>query len=179
MWLNKTVLHSYSLSAPQNWRSKEQSFLMKITHFTHRSTDRTTIVERSLLLDLQGHIPLIRVRSRYHWIFWTNHHVQGANLLPFCQWKLDRPSRTKKPRHLPCKPMKKRNSRWRMMLWTSMAVIGWFACKSWSDWVRYLVIVTCTGKSRKFRGQPVSLRGSNLDYSGRSASRVNFRDLWE
>ena len=79
----------------------------------------------------------------------------------------------KKTRHLPSKPMKKRNSRWRMMLWTSMAVIGWFACKSLSDWVRYLVIVMCTGKSGIFRGQPVSLRGSNLDYSGRSASRVN------
>ena len=78
----------------------------------------------------------------------------------------------KKMRHLPSKPMKKRNSRWHMMLWTSMAVIGWFACKSSSDWVRYLVIVTCTGKSGIFRGQPVSLRGSNLDYSERSASRV-------
>ena len=53
-----------------------------------------------------------------------------------------------------------------------MAVIGWFECKSLSDWVRHLVIVTCTGKSRIFRGQPVSLRGSNPDYSGRSASRV-------
>ena len=53
-----------------------------------------------------------------------------------------------------------------------MTVIGWFACKSLSDWVRYLVIVTCTGKSRIFRGQPVSLRGSNPDYSGRSTSRV-------
>ena len=79
----------------------------------------------------------------------------------------------KNPRHLPSKPMKKRNSQWRMMLWTSMAVIGWFACKSLSDWVRYLVIVTCTGKSGIFRAQLVSLRGSNPDYSGRSASRVN------
>ena len=172
MWLNKTVLHSYSLSAPQNWRSKEQSFLLKITHFTHWSTDRKTVVERRLLLDLQGQNPQTRVRSHYHWIFWTNHRVLGENLLPFCRWKLDRPSRTKKPRHLPSKPMKKRNSRWRMMLWTSMAVIGWFACKSLSDWVRYLVIVMCTGKSGIFRGQPVSLRGSNPDYSGRSASRV-------
>ena len=101
----KTVLHSYSLSAPQNWRSKEQSFLMKITHFTHQSTDRKTVVERSLL-DLQGHNPQICVRSRYHWIFWKNNHVLGENLLPFCRWKLDRPSRTKKPRHLPSKPMK-------------------------------------------------------------------------
>ena len=96
MWLNKTVLHSYSLGASQNWRSKERSFLMKITHFIHRSTDRKTVVERSLLLDLQGHNPQIRVRSRYHWIFWTNHRVLGENLLPFCRWKLDRPSRTKK-----------------------------------------------------------------------------------
>ena len=61
------------------------------------------------------------------------------------------------------------------MLWTSMTVIGWFACKSLSDWVRYLVIVTCTGKSGIFRGQPVSLRGSNPDYSGRSTSRVKKR----
>ena len=82
-----------------------------------------------------------------------------------------------KTRHLPSKPMKKRNSPWRMMLWTSMAVIGWFACKSLSDWVRYLVIVMCTGKSGIFRGQPVSLRGSNPDYSGRSASRVNTGSL--
>ena len=174
MWLNKTVLHSYSLGAPQNWRSKERSFLMKITHFIHRSTDRKTVVERSLLLDLQGHNPQIRVRSRYHWIFWTNHRVLGENLLPFCRWKLDWPSRTKKTRHLPSKPMKKRNSQWRMMLWTSMAVIGWFACKSLSDWVRYLLIVMCTGKSWIFRGQPVSMRGSNPDYSGCRASRVNF-----
>ena len=28
---------------------------MKIRHFTHRSTDCKTVVERSLLLDLQGH----------------------------------------------------------------------------------------------------------------------------
>ena len=54
-----------------------------------------------------------------------------------------------------------------------MAVIGWFACKSLSDWVRYLVIVTCTGKSGIYRRQPVSLRGSNPDYSGCRASRVN------
>ena len=59
-----------------------------------------------------------------------------------------------------------------MMLLTSMVVIGWFACKSLSDWVRYLKIVTCTGKSGIFRGQPVSLRGSNPAYSGSSASRV-------
>ena len=83
----------------------------------------------------------------------------------------------KKTRHLPSKPMKKWNSQWRMMLWTPMAVIGWFACKSLSDWVRYLVTVTCTGKSGIFRGQPVSLRGSNPDYSGRSASRVNITSL--
>ena len=172
MWLNKTVLHSYCLSTPQNWRSKEQSFLMRITHFTHRSTDRKIVVGRSLLLYLQGHNPQICVRSRYHWIFWTNHRVLGKNLLPFCRWKLDRPSRTKK--HVICllNQWKKWNSRWRMMLWTSMAVIGWFACKSLSDWVRYLVIVRCTGKSGIFRGQPVSLRGSNPDYSGHSASRV-------
>ena len=55
-----------------------------------------------------------------------------------------------------------------------MAMIGWFACKSLSDWVRYLVIVTCTGKSGIFRGQPVSPRGSNPDYSGRSTRRVNY-----
>ena len=177
MWLNKTVLHSYSLGAPHNWRSKERSFLMKITHFIHRSTDCKTVVERSLLLDLQGHNPQIRVCSRYHWIFWTNYRVLGENLLPFCRWKLDRPSRTKKTRHLPSKPMKKRSSRWRMMLWTSMTVISWFACKSLSDWVRYLVIVTCTGKSGIFRAQPVSLRGSNPDYSGRSASRVNVKKI--
>ena len=96
MWLNKTVLHSYSLAAPQNWRSKERSFLMKVTHFIHRSTDRKTVVEWSLLLDLQDHNPKIRVRSRYHWIFWTNQCILGENLLPFCQWKLDQPSRTKK-----------------------------------------------------------------------------------
>ena len=171
--INKNGLHSYSLSASQNWRSKEQSFLMKIAHFTHRSTDRKTVVERCLLLDLQGQNPQTRVRSRYHWIFWTNNHVLGENLLPFCRWKLDRPSCTKKTGHLPSKPMKKRNSLWQMMLWTSMAVIGWFACKSLSDWVRYLVIVTCTGKSGIFRGQPVSLRGSNPDYSRCRASRVN------
>ena len=58
-----------------------------------------------------------------------------------------------------------------------MAVIGWFACKSLSDWVRYLVIVTCTGKSGIFWAQPVSLRGSNPDYSGRSASRVNVKKI--
>ena len=172
MWLNKTVLHSYSLSAPRNRTSKEQSFLMKITHFIQRSTDRKTVVERSLLLDLQGHNPQIRVRSRYHWKFWTNHRVLGKKLLPFCRWKLDRPSRTKK--HVICllNQWKKWNSRWRMMLWTSMAVIGWFACKSLSDWVRYLVTVMCTGKSGIFRGQPVSLRGSNLSISRCSASRI-------
>ena len=142
---------------------------MKITHFTHRSTDHKTVVERSLLLDLQGHNPQIRVRSRYHWIFWTNHRVLGENLLPFADENSTGLPTQKKCR-LPSKPMKKRNSRWRMMLWTSMAVIGWFPCKSLSDWVRYLVIVT--GKSRIFRGQPVSLRGSNLDYSRSSTSRA-------
>ena len=68
----------------------------------------------------------------------------------------------KKMHHLPSKPMKKWNS---------------CRCKSLSDWVRYLVIVTCTGKSGIFQGQPVSLRGSNPDYSGRSASRVKFLQL--
>ena len=47
-----------------------------------------------------------------------------------------------------------------------------FACKSLSDWIRYLVLVPYTGKSGIFRGQPASLRGSDSDYSGRGASNV-------
>ena len=95
------VIKQNCLTQLQSQRTTElkiqrQSFLMKITHFTHRSTDRKTVVEWSLLLDLQGHNPQIRVRSRYHWIFRTNHGVLWENLLPFCRWKLDRPSRTKK-----------------------------------------------------------------------------------
>ena len=58
-----------------------------------------------------------------------------------------------------------------------MAVIRWFVCKSLSNWTGYSVIVTCTWKSGIFRGQPVSLRGSNPDYSRCSASRVKDRQV--
>ena len=95
----------------------------------------------------------------------------------FADEKLDWPSRTKKNRVI-CLL-----NQWKNGIpndvWCCEHPWLWLAdlhVKVLSDWVRYLVIVMCTGKSGIFRAQPVSLRGSNPDYSGRSASRV--KSFW-
>ena len=69
--------------------------------------------------------------------------------------KHNRPSRTEKRIICLLIQWRKNGIPYDMILLTSLAVVGWFACKSLCDWVRYVVIVMFTGKSGIYQGQPV------------------------